>query len=228
MIFSQQYDKLNIIKNKKRSNMRILRTIFNFSSKYHNDAVRYERHGKLSRILTLIFAPIVIALGIGCIYFARTMDANPLLKVLAIFVAFFVSCSFVGRIGVYSVCGFIFFIWGSLESFENRRQIRKQKKLAKKLEAQQKAQETQTLETDKVDQTDNTTQNLTTNDSTTTISSPSEETSQNTPDSTTTQEEAKPKKVSKWLDLFVGIYCLALAVVGFFWSLVLLLNGATL
>ncbi len=208
--------------------MKLLKLLFNFSSRHHNDAARYEKHGKLSRILTIIFVPIVLAFGIGCIYFARTMEANPLLKIIAIFVAFFVSCSFVENAGVYSVCGFIFFVWGSLESFENRRQIRKQKKLAKKLEAQQKAQETQTLETDEVDQTATTPQNLATNDSTTTISSPNKETSQDTPDSTTTQEEAKPKKVSKWLDLFVGIYCLALAIVGFFWSLILLLNGATL
>ncbi len=188
------------------------------------DAVRYEKHGKLSRILAMVFAPIVMAFGIGCIYFVATQDFNPILQFFALIVALLVAVACVEFCFTYSIFGFRSFVSGSLEKMLNKRKDKKNKA---------KEQSVVGMQNENLSQGENlsqNTQNCDAGSETIVVKDENNQGSQTdtatTKDQETTNEkvvsesqdlektEPKKKSASKWLDLAVGIYCLVFALAG--------------
>lgn len=137
--------------------IRLFKRLFSLSTKYRNDIVKYEKRGKLSRILALIFTPILLLFGVGCIFYASTIENTRYgLKLSALFLAFVLSYFCIETCAVYSYCGFVQYFWGSLEKLAKERQRKKDLKKAKKLQRKQNKNK-------------ETTQNLIANDSLITI-----------------------------------------------------------
>ncbi len=197
--------------------MNFLRWIFNFESRHYMDAVRYEKHGKLSRILVMIFAPIIMAFGIGCIYFVATQDFNPILRVFALIVALLVACACVEFCFVYSIFGFRSFVSGSLEKILNKRRDKRNKEKEQPIIASQNENLSQS------ESLSQNTQNYSAgNETTLNVKNQGEQVGlagsqvENLTTGSQDIEKNKTKKkgVSKWLDLAVGIYCLVFALAG--------------
>lgn len=197
--------------------MNFLRWIFNFESRHYMDAVRYEKYGKLSRILVMIFAPIIVAFGVGCIYFVATQDFDPILRVFALIVALLVACACVESCFVYSIFGFRSFVSGSLEKILNKRRDKKNK---------EKAQLIIDSQNENLSQSESLSQNTKNysaeNETTLDVKNQGEQAGlvESKIETLTTKSqdlektETKKKGVSKWLDLAVGIYCLVFTLAG--------------
>ncbi len=207
--------------------MKVLKWLFNFSTRHHMDTARYERHGKLSRVLVLIFVPIFMALGVGCIYFAGTIDSNIIIKFCVIAVATLFALTCAEYCGVYSFCGFVCFLWGSIESFAKRKD--------KKRQATQRAVNSSASEGTSQQDDLSTKKNLEAETPILVTENVSEESNKTdakddksldkTLDTTQTTDK---KPVSKWLDLAVGIYCLVFALAGVAGSVVMFLHTLSL
>lgn len=212
--------------------MNFLRWIFNFESRHYMDAVRYERYGKLSRILVMIFAPIILAFGIGCIYFVATQDLNPILRVFALIVALLVACACVEFCFVYSIFGFRSFVSGSLEKILNKRRDKRNK---------EKEQPIIVSQNENLSQSESLSQNYGASSETIVVNDENNQGSQTDTATIKGQEttnekvasesqglektEQEKKGVSKWLDLAVGIYCLVFALAGIAGAFVVFFMG---
>lgn len=208
--------------------MNFLKWIFNFESRHYMDAVRYEKHGKLSRILVMIFVPIIMAFGIGCVYFVATQDFNPILQVFALIVALLVACACVEFCFVYSIFGFRSFVWGSLEKILNKRRDKKNKEKVQPIIGSQNENLSQS------ESLSQNTQNYSAgNETTLDVKNQGKQVGlvESQTETLTTESQdleknkTKKKGVSKWLDLAVGIYCLVFALAGIAGAFVVFFMG---
>lgn len=198
--------------------MKLLGWLFRFPTRHSRDFDRYEKRGKLSRILVFIFVPIFLVFGLGVIYFAGTLETNDISKFFAIVVAFLFSLACVEGCAVYCFCGFACFFWGSLESFSKRRQRKRELKKA------QQAKDLQQSETKPAENLEGGAPTIVVDEgkfdeSTQAVAGEEKK------ESITVEDGAKEKPVSKWLDLAVGIYCLVFAFGGAIGSFIMFVSS---